>query len=156
LKAINSALGRTAGLGGEEPTLNPHAPSVESQKRFRDWFRLRGDAIGSTAVDIWIRELEAASTDHLSALQLEAIGSRRVTAFTVGVPYNFVNRGTYNWQDKPIGYLINDKSLALLTELWSAKENSEHSYTCVSLIFDPGYFATQEANNVDRELRRHH
>jgi hypothetical protein len=156
LKAINTALGQTGGLAAEQSILNPHAPSASSQKRFRDWFRNLGGLVGPAAVEGCICELEAAATVHLSDEQLKAIGSRRVTALTAGVPYNFVNRGEYTWKNKPVGHLTGDKSLVLLTELWELEESQKHNYVSINLVFDPGYFQTTETENVVQELHRHH
>ena len=150
LEAINRGLSQA----GSDSIRRTNIASAEAQKHLRDWFQGLAGLVGQTTLDSYLNELENASTDHLSDSHLHAIGPRRVTALTVGVPYGFVRRREFAWKDKAIGHLVGDKNLMLLTELYV--EGIELKYASINLVFDPGYFRTLETANVAKELHEHY
>jgi hypothetical protein len=148
--AINAAKGGTSDANFEELVFAPSQHSSPN-KGLREWLPNLTGFLGSKSIHHLVRELEDATTGHLSDEQLKMVGSRRLTTFTIGVPYNFVSRGSVSWKNKAIGHLTGDKSLNLLTELLI----TERPGGIGLIVFDPGYFETDETANAIGELSRH-
>lgn len=82
--------------------------------------------------------VEAVVTAQVPAEAVEAVGDRALTAFTTGLPYPFVHTGTANWARKPIGHVVADPALVVLTELHRAGVAREPG--AFSLVLDSGTF----------------
>jgi tetratricopeptide (TPR) repeat protein len=100
-----------------------------------------------------IRQIQDAVTSQIPARVLENVGPRRLTAFTVGVPYSFVHSGTVDWSSKPIGHLPGDASLIVLSEVYL--EGAPRSPVTFNLVFDTEQFETSETQDVLESLARH-
>ncbi|WP_035803312.1 anti-sigma factor [Kitasatospora mediocidica] len=98
-------------------------------------------------------ELEAAVTGQVPAAAIDAVGERRLTAFTTGLPYAFVRTATADWSQKPIGHVAADAVLIILNELYVA--GAERPKGAFSLIFDPGFFKVSETKDVVRAVGTH-
>ncbi|MFI2765243.1 tetratricopeptide repeat protein [Streptomyces echinatus] len=98
--------------------------------------------------------IEQAVTAQVPASVVEAVGCRRLTAFTAGLPYSFVHTDTANWSDKPIGHVATDPLLIILAELCAA--GAQRPPATFSLLFDPGFFDTSETDSVLHSLDRHY
>jgi tetratricopeptide (TPR) repeat protein len=98
--------------------------------------------------------LEAAVTAQVPATAIAEVGERRLTAFTIGLPYSFVRTETADWSRKPIGHMAADATLIILNELYgaAAAPQSEASFT---LVFDPGFFRGAETDDVMRTVGAH-
>jgi hypothetical protein len=92
----------------------------------------------------------AAVTAAVPAAVIAAVGERDLTAFTAGLPYNAVAAPDADWSSKPIGHIPDDAALLVLAHLLDAPPSFEVSF---NLIFDPGYFTTDETQNVLDELQ---
>lgn len=99
------------------------------------------------------RALEEAVTAQVPPAALAAVGERRLTAFTTGVPYSFVRSADTDWSRKPIGHVAADPALIILNELYS--EGIERSAGTFSLVFDPGFFQVSETEDVMRSVGGH-
>ncbi|QFZ21749.1 tetratricopeptide repeat protein [Saccharothrix syringae] len=82
--------------------------------------------------------VEAVVTAQVPAEAVDAVGDRRLTAFTTGLPYPFVRTEGANWARKPIGHVVADPLLVVLTELHRAGVAREPG--AFSLVFDSGAF----------------
>ncbi|QQQ79047.1 hypothetical protein IOD16_11810 [Saccharothrix sp. 6-C] len=82
--------------------------------------------------------VEAAVTAQVPAEAVAEVGDRRLTAFTSGLPYSFVHTEDVNWARKPIGHVVADPALVVLTELHRAGVAREPG--AFSLVFDSGAF----------------
>ncbi|QKK30511.1 CHAT domain-containing protein [Rhizobium indicum] len=155
IQEINIALGGQSATTIEDMVFLASSPeasdSLSRKKNLFDWVPGVARAFGFSSVKGSIRKLEIATSAHLSENLLETIGSRRVTALTVGAPYNFIKVGKYDWSKKPIGHLSGDVSLNLMTEIYGNHKND----VSFNLVLDPGYFQTEETKNVTEELGAH-
>jgi hypothetical protein len=100
-----------------------------------------------------IGRIQSAVTSHIPADTLVQVADRPVTVFTRGTPYNFVRTGSCDWMNKPIGHISADSSLLLLTEI--CRDESDRPPASFSVIFDPGFFATSETDDVRESLNLH-
>ncbi|GAB2963938.1 tetratricopeptide repeat protein [Saccharothrix stipae] len=82
--------------------------------------------------------VEAVVTAQVPAEAVAEVGDRRLTAFTTGLPYSFVHTEDVNWARKPIGHVVADPALVVLTELHRAGVAREPG--AFSLVFDSGAF----------------
>ncbi|ONI84946.1 hypothetical protein ALI22I_31285 [Saccharothrix sp. ALI-22-I] len=82
--------------------------------------------------------VEAVVTAQVPAEVIAEVGDRGLTAFTTGLPYSFVHTETVNWARKPIGHVVADPALVVLTELHRAGVAREPG--AFSLVFDSGAF----------------
>ncbi len=98
-------------------------------------------------------EIEAAVTAQVPHTAVREVGDRRLTAFTIGLPYSFVKTIDDDWSRKPIGHVAADPTLIILNEIFST--SVELIPAAVSLIFDPGYFRTSETADVMRQVSSH-
>ncbi|NUT47819.1 MAG: tetratricopeptide repeat protein, partial [Saccharothrix sp.] len=80
--------------------------------------------------------VEAAVTAQVPAEAVEEVGDRALTAFTTGLPYSFVHTADVSWARKPIGHVVADPALVVLTELHRAGTAREPG--AFSLVFDSG------------------
>ncbi|MGW4645416.1 hypothetical protein [Kitasatospora sp. NPDC004289] len=92
------------------------------------------------------RELERAVTAQVPPAAVSAVGPRRLTAFTTGLPYSFVRNENADWARKPIGHVAADPLLIILNELYS--EGLDRAPATFSLVFDPGFFKASETRDV--------
>lgn len=99
------------------------------------------------------RTLEEVVTAQVPQSAIAAVGDRRLTAFTSGVPYNFVRTGPISWAQKVIGHVPSDPDLIILNELYS--EGAERSAGAFGLVFDAGFFDTSETDDVVAAVRAH-
>ncbi|MET8448059.1 tetratricopeptide repeat protein [Streptomyces sp. NPDC005209] len=99
------------------------------------------------------RRLEEAVTAQVPNAAVAAVGERRLTAFTTGLPYSFVRTPQADWSRKPIGHVAADPALIVLNELYS--EGIERSPGAFSLVFDPGFFKVSETEDVMRSVGGH-
>ncbi|MBY8849163.1 tetratricopeptide repeat protein [Saccharothrix longispora] len=83
--------------------------------------------------------VEAAVTAQVPREAVEAVGERRLTAFTTGLPYPFVRTADVNWARKPVGHVVADPALVVLTELHRAGVAREPA--AFGVVLDPGAFA---------------
>jgi tetratricopeptide (TPR) repeat protein len=100
-----------------------------------------------------IGRIQRAVTSHIPADTLVQVADRPVTVFTRGTPYNFVRTTFCDWTTKPIGHISADSSLVLLSEI--CRDESDRPPASFSLIFDPGFFATSETDDVRESLNLH-
>ncbi|MBT2543594.1 tetratricopeptide repeat protein [Streptomyces sp. ISL-44] len=98
-------------------------------------------------------ETETAVTAQVPQATIDAVGERRLTAFTTGLPYSFVRTGTANWSRKPIGHVAADAALIVLTELYAA--GVERQAGTFSLVLDPEFFRASETEDVLRSVGAH-
>ncbi|WP_367127228.1 hypothetical protein [Saccharothrix sp. HUAS TT1] len=82
--------------------------------------------------------VEAVVTAQVPVAAVEEVGDRGLTAFTTGLPYSFVHTGDVSWARKPIGHVVADPALVVLTELHRAGVAREPA--AFSLVFDSGPF----------------
>lgn len=82
--------------------------------------------------------VEAVVTAQVPAEVIAEVGDRALTAFTTGLPYSFVHTEDVNWARKPIGHVVADPALVVLTELHRAGVAREPG--AFSLVFDSGAF----------------
>ncbi len=82
--------------------------------------------------------VEAVVTARVPAEAIAEVGDRGLTAFTTGLPYSFVHTEDVNWARKPIGHVVADPALVVLTELHRAGVAREPG--AFSLVFDSGAF----------------
>lgn len=82
--------------------------------------------------------VEAVVTAQVPAEAVAEVGDRRLTAFTTGLPYPFVRTTGTTWARKPIGHVVADPALVVLTELHRAGVAREPG--AFSLVFDSGAF----------------
>ncbi|MEU4744626.1 hypothetical protein AB0G02_29775, partial [Actinosynnema sp. NPDC023658] len=87
--------------------------------------------------DPWA-SVEAVVTAQVPAEVVAQVGDRGLTAFTTGLPYSFVHSGEVNWARKPIGHVVADPALVVLTELHRAGVAREPG--AFSLVVDSGAF----------------
>ncbi|MEU4769302.1 tetratricopeptide repeat protein [Actinosynnema sp. NPDC023794] len=97
--------------------------------------------------------IETAVTSQVPAEVITAVGDRRLTAFTTGLPYSFVRTADADWSGKPIGHVAADPTLVVLTEVGSSDVTDRKA--AFSLVFDPGYFRTSETEDVMRQVGGH-
>lgn len=140
----------------------PDAGPVEAARRAMQNQRARsarGTAKGRWRIVKFFMSPEAVRLDELrDAVSatirtdvIELVGSRDLTVFTAGIPYNAVRRGGSDWSRKPIGHIAGDASLLMLHELIAPKQ-ADASF---GLLFDPGFFpGTNETQDVLAQLRR--
>ncbi len=134
---------------------------AEEQERVTAAARAIGDAVkGIGFVEALWRYLstgdhdpyaavEAVVTAQVPASAVAAVGERRLTAFTAGLPYSFVHAGEANWTRKPIGHVVADPTLVVLTELYGAGVARQAG--TFSLVFDGGsYRAVDSSEPVHR------
>ncbi|GGP84220.1 tetratricopeptide repeat protein [Saccharothrix coeruleofusca] len=105
---------------------------TQEQERVTESARAIGDAVKGIAVGeaLWrylstgghdpFPAVEAAVSAQVPAEVVERVGDRALTAFTTGLPYPFVHTGRANWARKPIGHVVADPALVVLTELHRA------------------------------------
>ncbi|MEV0677512.1 tetratricopeptide repeat protein [Actinosynnema sp. NPDC050436] len=82
--------------------------------------------------------VEAVVTAQVPARAVAEVGDRRLTAFTAGLPYSFVRADDVNWSRKPIGHVVADPALVVLTELHGAAAHRHPG--AFSLVFDAGSY----------------
>ncbi|NVK79393.1 CHAT domain-containing protein [Streptomyces morookaense] len=82
-----------------------------------------------------LARIERAVTSQVPEEALRAVGERRLTAFTAGVPYTFVNAPGHDWSSKPIGHVIADPDLIVLRELVHLADPA--SGGALTAVFDP-------------------
>ncbi|GAA0211822.1 hypothetical protein GCM10010492_07090 [Saccharothrix mutabilis subsp. mutabilis] len=123
-----------------------HRVIAEEQDRVSAAARAIGDAVkGIGFVEALWRYLSAGDHDPFAALEavvtaqvpaevVDAVGDRRLTAFTTGLPYSFVRTDDANWTRKPIGHVAADPTLVVLTELYG--EGAAREAGAFSLVFD--------------------
>ncbi|MEJ2854415.1 MULTISPECIES: tetratricopeptide repeat protein [unclassified Saccharothrix] len=123
-----------------------HRVVAEEQDRVTAAARAIGDAVkGIGFVEALWRYLSAGDHDPFAALEavvtaqvparvVHAVGDRRLTAFTTGLPYTFVRTDDANWTRKPIGHVAADPTLVVLTELYG--EGAAREPGAFSLLFD--------------------
>ncbi|MGW2485818.1 hypothetical protein ACWCV9_01180 [Streptomyces sp. NPDC001606] len=99
------------------------------------------------------RALEAAVTAQVAPSLISAVGDRRLTAFTTGMPYSFVRTQEADWSRKPIGHVAADPALIILNEIYSA--GIARSAGTFSLVFDPGFFQASETEDVMGSMGGH-
>jgi len=94
--------------------------------------------------------------EHLAAKQIKSqviaeVGSRDLTAFTVGFPYRLV----HGWHSKAIGHVMGEWGLPVYRELTAFPEINEFSTQYrLTVVYDPGYFSeTRETDEVIRALK---
>ncbi|MFI9008434.1 hypothetical protein ACIGNX_14510 [Actinosynnema sp. NPDC053489] len=121
---------------------------AEEQERVTAAARAIGDAVkGIGFVEALWRYLSTGGHDPYAAVEavvtaqvppeaVAAVGDRRLTAFTTGLPYSFVRTGDVNWARKPIGHVVADPTLVVLTELHRAGAAREPG--AFSLLVDAG------------------
>lgn len=63
-----------------------------------------------------LSSLEDAVSAAVPAEACRAVGKARLTAFTTGLPYGFVSFEGQSWAEKPIGHVIEDADLQLLSD----------------------------------------
>ncbi|MFE2755054.1 hypothetical protein ACFXGA_23930 [Actinosynnema sp. NPDC059335] len=85
--------------------------------------------------------VEAVVTAQVPAEAVAEVGERALTAFTTGLPYSFVRTADVTWARKPIGHVVADPALVVLTELHRAGAAREPA--AFSLVFDSGAFRDQ-------------
>ncbi|CCH30518.1 tetratricopeptide repeat protein [Actinosynnema sp. NPDC047251] len=119
---------------------------AEEQERFTAAARAIGDAVkGIGFVEALWRYLSTGDHDPYAAVEAVVgaqvpahaaaeVGDRRLTAFTTGLPYSFVRTAEVDWTRKPIGHVVADPTLVVLTELYGAAVE-RHPGT-FSLVFD--------------------
>ncbi|MEU3645213.1 hypothetical protein AB0E59_17655 [Lentzea sp. NPDC034063] len=95
-------------------------------------------------------EIEEVVTAQVPAEVVAAVGDRRLTAFTTGLPYSFVRTDHADWSRKPIGHVAEDPVLIVLNEIFSAA--FERADVMFGLILDTGYFRTTETKDVVRAM----
>ncbi|MER6980424.1 hypothetical protein ABT317_26505, partial [Streptomyces carpinensis] len=150
------------------PDLEPVRRAVDEQQRRitasgravdEEAEETRGDAGGrlrrwlSTGGRNPYRALEEAVTAQVPPAAVTAVGERRLTAFTTGLPYSFVRSAEADWSRKPIGHVAADPVLIILNEVYS--EGIERSAGTFSLVFDPGFFRVSETEDVMRSVGGH-
>ncbi|WP_433273283.1 tetratricopeptide repeat protein [Actinosynnema sp. CS-041913] len=123
---------------------------AEEQERVTAAARAIGDAVkGIGFVEALWRYLSTGDHDPYAAVEtvvtaqvpvdaVAEVGERRLTAFTTGLPYSFVHAGEANWVRKPIGHVVADPTLLVLTELYGA--GVERRPGAFSLVFDGGSY----------------
>ena len=134
LKGVGSA--SAAGVGPFEPKL-----FLEKLRRL-----LRGADPSSS-----LQTLEQAVTASVPDFVIAEVGDREVTAFTAGVPYNFVHKNGADWSQKAIGHISGDTSLLIYENLIPTEDDEGVGF---NLLFDPGYFTTSETHDVLAELEQ--
>lgn len=100
-----------------------------------------------------LAEVESAVTTQVPPATIAAVGGRRLTAFTTGIPYSFVRTDTADWSRKPIGHVATDAVLIILNELYGAA--APQPAAAFSLVFDPGFFRVSETKDVMRAIGTH-
>lgn len=123
-----------------------HRVIAEEQDRVTAAARAIGDAVkGIGFVEALWRYLSTGEHDPFAALEavvtaqvpaevIDAVGDRRLTAFTTGLPYSFVRTDDVNWTRKPVGHVAADPTLVVLTELYG--EGTAREPGAFSLVFD--------------------
>ena len=107
-----------------------------------DW---RGDAI---------KRIETAVSRAVPEPIVSSIGTRPLTAFTGGIPYQFVRSPLGDWSDKPIGHVVSDPSLVVCSELVSP--DPDDVKPAFATIIDPGFFeGHSETDAVLEAMQRH-
>lgn len=99
-----------------------------------------------------LEDIEQAVSGPLPAELVAAVGERPLTAFTSGVPYTFVRKGESDWSRKRIGHVATDASLLVFNSL--CLEAPPPEKPLFAAIFDPGFFATSETEDVLAALKR--
>jgi hypothetical protein len=97
----------------------------------------------STGGDDPYAAVEAVVTAQVPAEVIAEVGDRDLTAFTTGLPYSFVHTEDVNWARKPIGHVVADPALVVLTELHRA-----------GVAREPGAFSVVVDDGPFRELPR--
>jgi len=100
-----------------------------------------------------LRQLERAVTDAVPQTVIDAVGDRALTAMTIGVPYSFVRSASHDWSRKPIGHLAADPAVILTSDLFALPTLAQRLDVGFSLLFDPGFFQTDEGQRVLTELQ---
>ena len=136
-----------------EPPLGDIQDAVAAMQDVADgklFGALKEYLFGDPVVGAGLKRIVAAVNEVVPDAVVEAVGGRALTAFTAGVPYTFVRRGKANWSGKAIGHVTGDATLLVLTDLLGAPDDDFG----FSLIFDPGYFQTDETAEVLAALER--
>ncbi|WP_157767592.1 hypothetical protein [Actinosynnema pretiosum] len=122
---------------------------AEEQARVTEAASAIGDAVKGIAVGeaLWrylstgghdpYPAVESVVTAQVPADAVHAVGERRLTAFTAGLPYPFVRTATGSWARKPIGHVTTDPALVVLTELH--REGACRPRGAFALLVDPGF-----------------
>lgn len=95
---------------------------------------------GDPTVSQGIRRIEDAVSAMVPEHVVNAVGELDLTAFTSGIPYNFVKKNGADWSSKAIGHIAGDAALLVLTEMCRVPKNTGVGF---SLLFDPGYFEAE-------------
>lgn len=131
--------------------LLPDQVSSEQETRFEEkrfWDCLR--KILAPEVDPFLLT-EHAVTSTVPSEVVEAVGERRLTAVTSGIPYQFIKTATTDWSLKPIGHIAGD--ISLLFSMAMSSDLKDPSEIGLNLLFDPGQFDTRETKYVLSELK---
>ncbi|MGM1059217.1 hypothetical protein [Saccharothrix sp. Mg75] len=135
-----------------------HRVVAEEQERVTAAAGAIGDAVkGIGFVEALWRYLSTGGHDPYAAVEavvtaqvpeeaVEAVGERRLTAFTTGLPYPFVRTADVNWARKPVGHVVADPTLVVLTELHRAGVAREPA--AFSVVVDPGAFTELPATTA--------
>ncbi|HEX3443639.1 MAG TPA: hypothetical protein VHS80_02920, partial [Chthoniobacterales bacterium] len=98
-------------------------------------------------------EIEAAVSVQVPSSLPESVGGRRLTVFTKGLPYSFFNPPGTEWSRKPIGHVVGDPALIVLSEIYA--NGLDRPEAAFSAVFDPGFFRTSETKDVLASIRLH-
>lgn len=84
-----------------------------------------------------ISKLEAIAKREVQSQVVDGVGSRTLTVFTQGFPYNFVS----DWYSKPIAHVIPDWGRIVYQELCDFADPTTYTKPYrLSVLYDPGYF----------------
>lgn len=89
--------------------------------------------------------LAQAVTDAVPQQVPQIVGAAPLTALTGGIPYRFVRHAGGDWADKPIGHIVGDRALLLLNVLHPPAIDAAATF---DMLFDPGFFDTEETRDV--------
>ena len=111
----------------------------------------RGPAVVVGRAGYWI--LKGEKGRQIPDYVLSGVGDRRLTAFTIGLPYAFLRTSKVDWSRKAIGHVASDPALIVLSEIYG--QGGARFPVTFNLIFDPGFFQTSETDDVIKVLEQH-
>jgi tetratricopeptide (TPR) repeat protein len=129
-------------------------PSSSAENRFLELAALSAAyqkfVYGDRRLEL-LRQLVAVVSEQIPPEFVKAVGDSALTVFGSGLPYSFVKQGAIDWVDKPIGHVIADPDLIVISE----RHNSEAIDPIVSfnVIIDPGFFRYSETEIVADALK---
>ena len=129
-------------------------PGTDLPEFRRGWFL---SAVARFLIGDWrlpvLRRIEEVVAAQVPESVAADVGDRYLTAFTAGLPYALLKTKAFDWSSKPVAHVVDDASLLILSEIHG--ESAAREEVMFDLIYDPGFFADSETDDVAEALQDH-